>query len=167
MKWSTSATPVAAATSGRPTPIVVRSDDLDRSAMTNSRTTLSSPSRRHRSSATAAALTATGSVTSGSDAISRARLSARTLNIVARAAISRVPSRPERAGSGRCCELTDIRRSSLRAGKRDSLYECALGQEEQDDDRGGRRGGPRHHPGPVGRVVTEISSRPSESGYDD
>ena len=46
----------------------------------NWRTTRSSPSRAHRSSAADAALTATGAVISGSDATISARLSARTLN---------------------------------------------------------------------------------------
>ena len=57
----------------------------------NSRITLSSPSPRQRSSATVAAMKAAGSVTMGSEAMSSARFSARTLKAVARAAMIRVP----------------------------------------------------------------------------
>jgi hypothetical protein len=58
----------------------------------NSRITLSSPSPRQRSSATVAALTAAGSVTMGSEAMSSARFRARTLKRVARAAMIRSPA---------------------------------------------------------------------------
>ena len=62
--------------------------------MRNSRTTWSSPSRRHRSSASVAALTAAGRVITGSEKTSSARLSARKLNNAASAVMIRVPRMP-------------------------------------------------------------------------
>jgi hypothetical protein len=79
LKKCTSSAAIAATASGVPTVTVVRSGGRDLRAAINSRTTRSSPDTRHRSRATVAAWKATGTVTTGRQATSSARLRARKL----------------------------------------------------------------------------------------